>query len=321
MLACRLAILPQGTDDELALHRMLGGALALLTLASFGILVSRTLAFNGGMWSTIWPDMRLALSATHFGHAWGWRVPALLLAWAAWPWSGRHRGAPWLVALAAAAIALTRSSTGHPADHGDFTVAVWADWLHLLAAGAWVGSLFGMSLAVFPKLLQLQERATRPAAEVFQRLSTLSGAALALLVACGLYNAVRQLGSFTALGTTPYGITLMVKVGIVLVMVAIGAHNRYVKLPQLLRQVGRRPRPGPIARIVHGAIRDDAAARSGTAIVRACARAVLMEALLGLVVIGATAILIHAMAPADMTGGGMSHPMASAATEDWHAAP
>ncbi|TAM95520.1 MAG: hypothetical protein EPN40_10450 [Rhodanobacteraceae bacterium] len=285
MAACRLAVLPADIDVQPAqkLQRALGGALVLLTLASLGILLSRTLELNGGAWTTLWPDMRLALVATHFGHVWLWRVPALAAAWAAWTSMRRRKPGPaWLLLLAVAVIALTRSETGHPADHGDFTLAVWIDWLHILAAGTWVGSLFGMSLAVFPALLRRGAPAIAASARIFQRLSTLSGAALAVLVACGIYNAVHQLGSVTALWSTRYGMTLDAKLAIVLAMIAIGAHNRYVKLPRLRAAAGETARTHSDARAV-----------------RACARAVLAESLLGLAVIGATATLIHAMPPAD----------------------
>ncbi len=274
-------------DGEMqrALARALTVALALLTAASFGILLSRTLEMSGGVWPALLPDMWLALTVTHFGHIWWWRIPALALLWLTCGWTWRRKGqgwTVWIMALALATIAITRSDTGHPADNGDFTLAVWADWLHLLAAGAWVGSLFGTSLVVFPHLLRMGERANTSAAAIFQRLSTLSGIALAGLLAGGIYNAVQQLGAFASLWTTRYGVILDIKIAIVLVMIAIGAHNRYIKLPRLLRTAAARAQPTKF----------DA--------VRTCARAVLAESLLGIAVIGAAACLIHSMPPVDV---------------------
>ncbi|MDE2225569.1 MAG: CopD family protein [Xanthomonadaceae bacterium] len=304
MLMCRLAVLTRDAGAALArtLHAALGGAVALLMFASFGTLLSRTLQMNGGAWSTLWPDMRLALAVTHFGHVWLWRLPALALLWLAWTWNLKHtrhaRIAGWLMLVAASVIALTRSETGHPADHGDFTLAVWLDWTHLLAAATWVGSLFGMSLAVFPELLKMREPSPRQAAAIFHRLSTLSGLALAMLLACGIYNAIRQLGSVAALWTTPYGMVLDIKLAIVLAMIAIGAHNRYVKLPRLLALAGSPSRPSWFARMLP--MRPFAGPTHSTdKVLRNCARAVLFESLLGLAVIGATATLIHAMPPDD----------------------
>lgn len=316
VLACRLAVVPRA-DAALArrLDRLAPAALALLTLASFGILVSRTLEMNGGDVGTLWADVRVALAVTHFGHVWWWRVPALVVAWLAWGWAWRSRRAwaLWAMLPAIAAIALTRSETGHPADHGNFTAAVWVDWLHLLAAGTWVGGIFGMSLAVFPPLVRARERAVARTAEIFQRLSRLSGAALAVLVACGIFNVTQQLGGVAGLWTSRYGAALDVKLALVLAMILIGAHNRYFKLPRLLDRAGLAGHRGPLARIVRaGTGAPERGGGDGPAVIRACARAVFIEALLGLAVIGATATLIHAMPPADEPPG-MSMPMTRAA--------
>ncbi|MEO8999967.1 MAG: CopD family protein [Rhodanobacter sp.] len=207
--------------------------------------------------------------------------------------------------IAAAAMALTRSQTGHPADHGDFALSVWIDWLHLLAAGIWVGSMFGMSLAVFPGLVRAGEHAVPGAAAMFRRLSTLSGGALAVLLACGIFNAVRQLGHVDALWTTHYGTTLDVKLLIVLAMIVMGAHNRYVKLPRLLRFGGQAASASLFGDAFRRIADPAEKAPSGAVAVRQCARAVLVESVLGLAVIVTTSVLLHAMPPADRPRQGM----------------
>jgi putative copper resistance protein D len=295
-------------EAERRTGRLLGGALALVTLASFGILLSRTLELNGGAWQGLFADMRVALVVTHFGHVWLWRLPALALLWLAWGARSRGRQHGWtdgLMVIAAAAIALTRSQTGHPADHGDFMLPVWVDWLHLLAAGTWVGSLFGMSLGIFPALLLAGEHAVASAATMFQRLSTLCGGALAVLLGCGIYNAVRQLGNVEALWTTRYGITLDIKLLMVLAMIALAAHNRYVKLPRLLRCTGQVAPASWFGNVFRRFADRGEIAPTGVAVVRQCARAVLIESLLGLAVIVTTSVLLHAMPPVDMPRGGM----------------
>ncbi len=302
-MLCALLVVPAtGGDAPLArrLHLALAAALALLTLASFGLLASRTLEMNGGDASALWADARIALAVTHFGHVWRWRIPALVVAWIAWAWGGTRRGrwALWILVPALALIALTRSQTGHPADHGDLRLAVWIDWLHLLAATAWVGSVLGMSLVVFPRLQRMGRQSLGLAARIFARLSTLSGIALAVLVACGIFNVTQQLGPVDSLWHSAYGITLDVKLALVLAMLLIGAHNRYAKVPRLLVAANlplrhqrvqpwlpRRWRVRPGSDPVH--------------VLRSCARAVLIESALGIAVIGATAMLVHQMPPAD----------------------
>lgn len=318
VLACRLVVVSRErhAEAERSTLHLLGAAVALVTLASAGILLSRTLELNGGAWQTLAGDMRLALTVTHFGHVWLWRIPALVVLWLAWGWTLRPRAHVWtdgLMVIAVAGLVLTRSQTGHPADHGDFMLSVWVDWAHVLAAGTWVGSLFSMSLAVFPGLLRKGEHAIGSTAAMFGRLSTLSGIALTVLIACGVYNAVQQLGSVEALWTTRYGITLDVKLLIVLAMIALGAHNRYVKLPRLLSTNAQDVPMSWLGSVFRRLAGRGEKAPTGVAVVRQCARAVLIESLLGLAVIVATSILLHSMPPADMPRSGMNAQMGARA--------
>ncbi|MDE2235231.1 MAG: CopD family protein [Gammaproteobacteria bacterium] len=305
LLACWLAVLPreEGSALETSVLRLLGFSIALLTLSSAGILLSRILELDGHSFPLVLSSLKPALQFTHYGHVWIWRIPALLLLWLAGGWSLHHRHhtwAAWLMVIAAAGIALTRSETGHPADHGDFTFAVWMDWVHLMSAAVWVGSLLGMSLVIFPKLLRGGDALGDRCAVIFQRLSTLSGIALVLILATGIYTAVSELGSFRALWTTGYGITLDVKLGIVVLMILFGAHNRYLKLPRLLHAAGK-PVPASVFGILFGGFAPAGnSPGETTVVVRSCARAVLAEAVLGVAVIVAASVLLHGMPPAEM---------------------
>lgn len=111
---------------------------------------------------------------------------------------------------------------------------------------------------------------------------------LALTVACLL-----------ALWTSRFGITLDVKLAIVLSMIAIGAHNRYLKLPRLLARTGQ-PAPRSLVSRWLSEPRPGRSNRDAGQVLRSCARAVLIESVLGIAVIGASGTLIHAMPPADM---------------------
>lgn len=312
VLACWLAVLPRQSDFhalEIPVIRLLGICIALLTLSSLLILLSRILELDGGSWGQIPSALPLALKVTQYGHIWVFRIPALILLWIGWLWCLRHRNhawAAWLVVIGVAAIALTRSTTGHPADHGTFKFAVWVDWVHLLSGSVWVGSLFGMSLAIFPKLLRAGNAAHDNAAVIFQRLSTLSGIALVVILATGIFTAFQEFDHFSDLWTSSYGITLDVKMFIVILMIAFGAHNRYIKLPQLLRVAGK-PAPSSLFGKLLG---ESEQAPSGNHAVRSCARAVLAESILGVLVIAAASVLLHGMPPADMRNmSGMSMSM------------
>lgn len=305
VLACWLVVLPRQPDFhalEIPVLRMLGICIALLTLSSLLILLSRVLELDGDSWSELPTALPLALKDTQYGRFWPLRIPALALLWFGWAWCRHHRKhqwAPWLVALGVAVIAFTRSATGHAADHGALRFDVWVNWVHLLSGSVWVGSLFGMSLAIFPQLLRAGDASRENAAVIFQRLSTLAGIALAVILASGIYTAFQELKRFSDLWTSSYGVTLDVKLFVVILMIALGAHNRYVKLPQLLCAVGK-PAPESLFGKLFGSLGGNAQAAVENHVVRSCARVVLAESLLGVLVIAAASVLLHGMPPADM---------------------
>ncbi len=306
LVACWLAVLPRRplAPVDVAMRRLLGGAIGLLTLSSVGILVARTLEMDGGKWGALLPAIPLVLKVTHYGRVWLFRLPALVLLWLGWLRMGqreRRAWSAWLMLAAVAGIALTRSETGHPADHGDFTLAVWIDWIHLLAGSLWVGSLFGISLAVFPRLISEDSDPASPAAEIFARLSCLAGFALAVILLSGGYTAWQELGSWSALSTSEYGRTLSVKLLLVAGMIAFGARNRYVHLPRLTALSGKVP---PRSWLPFFGLRDGGGGAAGPSAavtaIRDCSRTVSIEAFLGLGVIVAASALLHGMPPADM---------------------
>lgn len=306
LLACRLAVVEPGTNRALdaRLGQALGIASAFLVLGALAILISRTLQMNGGSWQRLVHDVPIVLAQTHYGAVWLWRLPALVVLWLAWA-AGRHyparRWSPWLMLLAVAVIAMTRADTGHAEDHGDLQPQVWVDWLHLMAGGAWVGSLLGMTLVVFPQLRGHRHVEANAAARIFGRLSTLSGAALGALLGAGIYLATQRLNHFHDLWTTRYGVALGVKILIVAGMVALGASNRYLRLPRLRQSANRPPLQSPFGRLFRQLTHMSLAVAPlpVDAQWRSCARAVLWEAVLGLGAIGAASVLLHAMPPAD----------------------
>lgn len=170
----------------------------------------------------------IVLMRTHFGAVWIARL-ALLLAMLAAMATAPSRAGP--AALASSAmIALTTAMTGHAGDWGDLTASVAIDWTHMLAVSAWTGGLIALSLAV------LRDGDAWPAGTLgrfMHRFSRLAGICLPVAVASGAYNAWLQLATPSALWMTPYGLTLAVKVLLVLVVIWWGALTRYTILPAL----------------------------------------------------------------------------------------
>lgn len=110
-----------------------------------------------------------------------------------------------------------------------------ADALHLLAAGAWIGGLAGLALAI----AGLGPAPTDDAFAGFGRqvrgFSHMGYAAVAVLVGTGVLNGVRLVGSPGNLVSSPYGQLLMAKVALFLAMLALAAVNRLWISPALTR--------------------------------------------------------------------------------------
>lgn len=288
------------------------------------MLVSRTWEMSGAPLTAVGQFLPLVAMQTHYGTSWWVRMTAVLVLWLAWvagrSSSGRG-GTGALYALALAVIAYTRSATGHAGDGGMFMPAVWIDWLHLLAGGVWVGSLVAWSLIVFPALLRNEawqsDAAQRQlAVNGYGRLSALSGVAVAVIALSGAYDAWEGLGTIAALGQSPYGQILLVKVTLVGGMLGLGAHNRYVKLPHLDQWAGQWGKQHPLVNKLPGfsswPYRTDTEASDP---LQRCARTVNIQALLGIAVLTAAALLHHAMPPADKHRSFGELPSVNAAVE------
>ena len=188
------------------------------------------------------PAVVTLLSHSHFGHAallGGvlWLAAAALLV----PQASRRDGAPrFAVSLGALAVFIaTRSVVSHAGSHGDLTVDVAVDWVHLLLVCTWVGIVAaGARLALPPSGAPTVEReaATRWVA----RMSTTATIALVGIAATGLYKVWRAFepaASLVQFVDSGYGRTLAVKLVFVGVAAVLGAANRFVVLPRLFAEL------------------------------------------------------------------------------------
>jgi copper transport protein len=179
------------------------------------------------------------------------------------------------------ALALTWSLATHSADGTGRMVTLPVDLVHMLAMSAWLG---GMP-ALLVLLLKVRDGAAlATAVPMFSRTATVCVVAL---VATGVLQAWRQVGSADALTSTTYGDWLLVKVGLVVGIMAIGGFARWWATPRLVAaqhtpegQPSRR-RGTPTART--------AALHSGST---RLGRLVALETGLGALVLAVTATLV-----------------------------
>jgi copper transport protein len=151
---------------------------------------------------------------------------ACLAALALWSRGRRERVLALGVCLLGAAIAITPALSGHARVTG--SVAVVTDWLHVLAASAWIGGLAFVLLALW----RARSERWQLAARAVPRFSTLAVVSVAALVGAGVANGYLEVRSWSALWNTTYGQLLIVKVALVLPVLALGAFNNRFSVPR-----------------------------------------------------------------------------------------
>ncbi|HEY8599042.1 MAG TPA: copper resistance protein CopC [Thermomicrobiales bacterium] len=144
-----------------------------------------------------------------------------------------HRGW-WTILLAGVASALLTAIGGHAATTAPVPLSIAVDWVHLLAAGLWIGGLLTLVL-VLPGLLRALSDVERLAtlAGVVPRFSTLALGCVQALALTGFYQTWVHVDGPTTLGATLYGRTLLVKLLLLIPLAALAAVSRLVFLPRL----------------------------------------------------------------------------------------
>lgn len=120
--------------------------------------------------------------------------------------------------VVAAGLAATWAMAEHASTGIQTGLAMPVDILHLLAVAVWLGGLTMMLVALYPV-----PSIGKPAV---QRFSRVAFASVVTLVATGVYQSWRQLGSWSALTGTAYGQLLLVKVALVAVLVGVAWISR-----------------------------------------------------------------------------------------------
>ncbi|MCH5672678.1 copper resistance CopC/CopD family protein [Streptomyces gilvus] len=98
-------------------------------------------------------------------------------------------------------------------------IAMPVDVIHLLAVAAWLGGLTALLVALYLSRTPIEAAAVR-------RFSTVAFGSVLAVVATGVYQSWRQLGSWSAFTDTAYGQLLLVKIGLVALLVGIASISR-----------------------------------------------------------------------------------------------
>jgi copper transport protein len=146
------------------------------------------------------------------------------------------RPSTWLsvVGACAAGLALAAASMGHARTERHPGLGVPALAIHLLSVSMWVGGLAALVVLGASAWSAIpREDRNGLVREVVLRFSRLALAAVAVLVATGVLNAVLDLAALSDLWRTPYGKVLSAKIALLVVALAFGAWHLRVA-PRLL---------------------------------------------------------------------------------------
>jgi putative copper export protein len=155
----------------------------------------------------------------------------------------RRRETGWsLAALGALAVGVSPALTGHAAaDPDDAMLAILADGLHVVGAGAWLGTLLLVAMAGVPAALRRVPGERGPAvASILRAFHPLALWCVPLVLVSGLVSAWLRLGSLGALTSSRYGTYLLIKVLLFACVALTGAYNWRRVLPRLGDEAGAR---------------------------------------------------------------------------------
>lgn len=168
-----------------------------------------------------------ALSGTRVGTVWLARLlfafsTALVTTWALRGARSSYR----VIALGLGAVTLmTLTQLSHAAAESRLLPFV-ADWLHVIAASVWMGGILGFSaLLLGPLRTMSAESRAHLLSKAVPRFSRMALVAVTVLLASGIYASLLHLPGFSALTGDPYGRALIMKLGLVTLMLPLGAIN------------------------------------------------------------------------------------------------
>lgn len=227
-------------------------ACAVALLASVCVLVLESAAMAEVPLADAGPAVKLMLLSTHYGAAWTIGAVALAIACGIGLLAPKPAAQTWAIGtlLALAVFSFSRSMVSHASGSGDLSLPVVADWIHLGLACLWLGEVVIAGLVVLRGAMPRSDDARRDRASYISSLSGWATLALAGVLATGLFGAWRQLGSIDELWNGVYGRTLLAKLAVVALAVALGGINRFLVMPGwlALETMGRAAPPLPAQR-------------------------------------------------------------------------
>ncbi len=222
------------SDAESLLRRPDAIAAGLSLLGSVAGLWAATAVMAGGGLSEARAMLWMMLSRTDYGHAGCVTVVSMALIFALRLYrSNHHRSHSFVVLILLVIFAVTRASMGHAGEAGFWSIAMAAETIHLWSIGLWAGVVAVSGWQVLGTTAR--DKLNIDDGHYLDRMSRAAMVAVIAIAATGLYNAWLRVGTVEHLQDSSYGMTLLVKVALVFVAIALGGYNKVIGLPAAAR--------------------------------------------------------------------------------------
>ena len=206
---------------------------------SAGTLLGRLLLQASALGAGAWNGDRLNLLLTQTGWGLAWVLQAIAtVAFVVGLFVARApygRAAGWMGAAASAVLlAAVPALSGHAASVTRMNaLAIVSDWLHVLGAGVWLGTLMAVLAVGIPAAMMARAEAGGAVVAMVRAFSPMALAGAGAVGLTGVVNAVFQLPAPGDLWGSTYGRVLLVKVLLLAGVAALGWYNWKVVLPAL----------------------------------------------------------------------------------------
>ena len=173
----------------------------------------------------------------------------------------------------AALLIVSPGLAGHASSQDPRALLLAAATVHVAAMCVWIGGLFALALGV-PRATRTVEGPdrTRLLSSLLARFSPLALGSVIAIAITGTIQAIVEVGSFGALIDTAFGRAVLIKIGLLLVLIGLGAVNRQRLLPAAKKLASAGERLGAVGRSIRRNLR--------------------LEVVLVIVVLGVTAALV-----------------------------
>ena len=223
----------------------------LLAVGAAGGLVAQT-AMMAGSWAAAFDPASIGyvIQSTALGMAHIARAALALLGVAILMFRQDRKVAGLMAVMAFAGATASFAWSGHGAasEGAGGLIHLIADIIHALAAAVWLGALAGFCIRLCRPFGGEIETTTRDLAGF----ATVGSAAVSVLVLTGLINAGFLIGidGVVRVASSTWGLLLLGKLALFILMVGLAAHNRFTLTPALARAITHdTATDGPVRRL------------------------------------------------------------------------